>query len=548
MGAAPRLEWRLADQRTYLMGKARTYLLPVCIDTTAEPDADVPDSFAAVQWTRLPGGSTSPAFVQRLLALIQPPTPASIGSPPDMPVTNATAPVHSATVEKSIAVLPFTNMSTDKEQEYFSDGLAEELINLLAKIPELRVPARSSSFFFKGKAERLATIAKELGVVHILEGSVRKSGNRLRVTTQLVRADSGYHLWSETFDRELHDVFAVQDEIAGAVVAALKLKLTPELQAARSHRTQNAEAYNLYLLGRQFFNHDSAEGFRRAAECYRKAIALDPGYSSAYAELAMANAWVADFENSPARRQQAIADADRAVALAPDQGDGYAARSFMSVMFRWDWSSAEADLHKALALDPADAQVQVRYAELLAALGRLPEAIVAARRATELDPLATRPWRRLGHYLYHDGQLNAGREALNRALEISPEAALALMSLGSLELAEGKPAVALALYRKIPDRVYQLTGIAIAEHALGHVRESQQAVDELIATDSEGSAYQIAQAYSRRGEPELAFEWLERAYAQHDSGLSAMLYDTHVGALRADPRFGAMLVKLNLRR
>lgn len=294
-----RLEWKLAVDRSHLMAAEKAFLVPVVVDATTEPEALVPTQFRDVQWTQIQAGEVPTAFVHRIAALISQPVAHHMGSPernvsrapvrrlpaallllsgaalvalvittamrggwlsqkPLTKVEASTAAVPAATPpaaisEKSVAVLPFVDMSEKKDQEYFSDGLTEELIEQLSKIADLRVPARTSSFYFKGKSENVATIARELGVAHVLEGSVRKAGSRLRITAELIRADSGYHVWSETYDRDLKDVFKVQDEIAGAVVAALKLRLAPT-QRRGSQRTANTEAYNEYLLARQFYN------------------------------------------------------------------------------------------------------------------------------------------------------------------------------------------------------------------------------------------------------------------------------------------------------
>ncbi len=278
--------------------------------------------------------------------------------------------------EKSVAVLPFIDMSEKKDQEYFSDGLSEELLNLLAKIPQLKVAARTSSFYYKGKEVKLAEIARELNVAHFLEGSVRKAGNRLRITAQLIRVADGYHQWSHTFDREPDDIFKIQDEIAAAVVTALKLKLLPDdMELSAGNRTANPAAHTQYLLGRQFFNRTNMADFRRAVAAYEQAIALDPKYASAYAGLAVAeNELSHDPENSLkevlAGQQRALAAADRAIAIDPALSEGYAARGFLRFTINWDWTGAEADLSRAFALDPGSYRTYTCYACFLASLGR----------------------------------------------------------------------------------------------------------------------------------------------------------------------------------
>src|SRR4029453_6778698 len=276
--------------------------------------------------------------------------------------TTANAPDTSArpavATDPSVAVLPFVDMSQNKDQEYFADGLAEELLNLLAGIPELRVIGRTSSFQFKGRNEDLRLIATKLGVASLLEGSVRKSGNRVPITAQLIKAADGSHLWSETYERDLSDIFKVQDEISSAVVAALKVKLLPQkVRASAPYRTASPEAYNEYLLGRQFFNRGSAEDFRRAVTAYRRAVELDPMFASAYAGLAVSENEVArapgnTLEEVQAAQARALAAADRAVELDPGMSEGYAARGFLRFNINWDWAGAEEDLSRAFELDP----------------------------------------------------------------------------------------------------------------------------------------------------------------------------------------------------
>jgi serine/threonine protein kinase/Tfp pilus assembly protein PilF len=457
-----------------------------------------------------------------------------------VPVAASLSPMH------SIVVLPFVDMSEKKDQEYFSDGLSEELIELLGKTPGLRVIPRTSSFYFKGRAETLETIAAQLRVSNVLEGSVRKSGNRLRVTAQLIRADSSEQLWSETYDRDLHDVFKVQDEIASAVVSALQVKLAPGQQAANLHRTSNPEAHNQYLLGRQFFERGTLDGFRRAAEAFRKAVELDPRYAAAYAELAIAESFVADPSGDAAGQQQALAAADKAVELAPDDADAYAVRGYMRLRRTWDWSGAQADLEKALTYDSTNSALQWLYVALLDDFGRLPEAMAAAKKATELDPLSVAAWLVLSWNLTDNRQFAAAHEALRRALEIQPESPILLASLGGLQLDEGNATESLATYRQVSDEEIRLFGVARAEHTLGHAKESQQALDQFIANGGQAKAYDIAEIYAWRGEKEKAFEWLDRAYQQRSSDLYGFRNDAAFASLRSDARFAALLRKMNL--
>ena len=600
-----RREWKLAVDRTHDMSERLAFLVPVVIDDTHDSEADVPDAFRAVQWMRLPGGETSTAFVERisrLVSLESTQSSAAINSPAvaarhtstvsaqsanssstprrshpallmvalavavvgvgyvmldklvlskRVAVTGQNS-VHTARVvapaqvdapERSIAVLPFVDMSEKKDQEYFSDGLSEELIDMLTKVPDLRVPARTSSFYFKGKSEDIATIAQKLRVAHVLEGSVRKAGHRLRVTVQLVRADNGYHVWSETYDRDLKDIFVVQDEIAAAVLAALKLKLAP-IQQSSSRQTSNIEAYNEMLLARQFYHRGNLDGIQRARDALHKAIALDSNYAEAYAALAYIEYLATQLSGDTAGLTRAQAMADKAVALAPEQAYGYAARGFVRTQ-SWDWAGAQVDYQKALQINPDYADTQQGYSGFLASQGRLPEAIAAERKSTELDPLSGQWWGFLGAHLMRSGDFVAAREVMRRALEVAPESPEVLFNSGSLLLLESKASEALTMYRKIDVEDYRLAGLATAEHALGNAKESQQALDELIAKHAQQSALRIAAVFASRGEKDMAFQWLDRAYRQHD-WLLAYIKVMPFDSLRSDPRYKLLLQKMNL--
>jgi serine/threonine protein kinase/tetratricopeptide (TPR) repeat protein len=447
---------------------------------------------------------------------------------------------------KSIAVLAFSDMSEKKDQEYFADGLAEEMLKLLAKTPGLEVIARTSSFSFKGRTDDVPTIAKKLHVANVLEGSVRKSDNRLRVTAQLVRADSSV-LWSEVYDRELKDVFKMQDEIAAAVVRALRLRLAPSQHSFIPRGTVDADAYNENLLGRQLLNRaNDPVGYRRAADAFQKAIKADANFAAPYAGLMYAEAIIADQTDDAPGMKRAEAEADKAVALAPDSADGYAARGYLRFLWMWDWDGARADFENALALDGGDSTVQRHYGQLLGCLGRLPEAIAAARKSTELDPLSDASWLTLSRYLMADRQFAAAHEAIHRALEIQPEDSYVLHDLGTLELLEGNLQAASATFGQVRSEGVRLMGIAMTEHSLGHATESREALDQLIAKNGQAWAYQIAEVYAWRGEKDKAFEWLQRAYERHDGGLSNIKIDALLLSLRGDARFGAMLKKMKL--
>jgi TolB-like protein/Flp pilus assembly protein TadD len=450
----------------------------------------------------------------------------------------------------SIAVLPFVDMSAQKDQEYFSDGITEEILNALAQVRGLRVVGRTSSFAFKGKNEDLSTIAQKLHVGAVLEGSVRKEGSRLRITAQLINAADGFHTWSRTFDRELAGVFAVQEEIATAVASALQLELLTS-PGSKDLRATNPQAYAEYLLGRQLFYRSNLEDYRRAMQAYQRAVDLDPSYAPAWAGLASATYWVADSAESVAAvfagQERARAAADKAVALRPDLADGYLARGLIRAIVQWDWAGAGEDLRRALALAPESPDVLFSYASVvLRPTGRLEEAAATLRKAIELDPLNARFWNALGMSLVSLGRFGPAREALERSLEINPEQTFAPASLSEILLLEGRPAEALVMARRSSAEMFRLLCAATAHHTLGHSKESQQALDELIAKYAHSAAYQIASAYAWRGEKDRAFEWLERARAQRDGGLGTLKVEPLMRGLRDDPRWRPLLASVHL--
>ena len=448
--------------------------------------------------------------------------------------------------EKSIAVLPFVNMSADKEQDYFSDGLTEEMINLLGQVPELRVPARTSSFYFKGRNETIATIARQLKVAQLLEGSVRKAGKRLRITAQLIRADNGYHVWSQVYDRDDTDIFSVQDDIAKAVVSALRVKLWEGVSATGSRGTANAEAYSQYLRGRQLDQRDSLEDLRNAIGAYGRAIELDRNYAGAYAGRAIVEATLADLTGNTYGIERAARDVERAIVLAPADPTGYSARSYIRTTWLWDWPHAQADIEKALSLGPRTRAVLDRYARLLAVQGRLPEAISVQKEAADLDPLSSGAWDHLGYYYASTGDYAAAGTAFGRALQFEPTSTFAFSYLGMVRLLEGRAPEALEFFRKIDQEGFRLAGIAMAEHSLRHPEQSQQALETLVAKHAQEQAYQIAEAYAWRGDHGQALDWLERAYRQRDGGLSFIKIAPTLTSLHDDARFKMLLHRLQL--
>jgi serine/threonine-protein kinase len=455
-----------------------------------------------------------------------------------------------AAPEASVAVLPFSDFSPEHDQEYFSDGIAEEILNALAQVEGLRVTGRTSSFAFKGKAQDLRAIGASLGVATVLEGSVRKAGTRLRITAQLVKTADGFHLWSQTFDRELADVFAVQDEISAAVVAALRVKLLPGKGTTARGVTTVKEAHDHYLLGRDLIRTVDEGRNRRALAEFERAVALDPNYALAWAGIANSlrnlEGFSSNGQSNQARRQRALEAAERAVTLGPELPDGYVARARIRRGFLLDWAGARADLERARLLGPSDAFVAWASGQLLMTWGELPAAVAELKRAVELDPLSPQAWTTLGQVQLSAGDHRGGRVSLARALEIAPPGDEPRYYLFASLLVTGQAAEALAAAEVAKATWIRNLGVAMAQHDLGHARESRAALERLIAENAEDAAYQVADGYAWRGEKEKAFEWLERARVQADTGLGWIKVDPLLAKLRGDPRFPALLQKLKL--
>jgi serine/threonine protein kinase/tetratricopeptide (TPR) repeat protein len=465
----------------------------------------------------------------------------------------APSPPTSASEEpRSIAVLAFSDMSPDHDQEYFSDGVAQEIISALTEVRGLRVVARSSSFSFKGKNEDLRAVGNKLNVAHVLEGSVRKAGRQVRVTVQLVNAADGYQVWSRTFDRELGDIFSLQAEIARSVASALEVKALPGVEArSGAARPIVPEAYAAYLRGQQLTFSGSATDFLKAREQFKKAINLDPGYAQAYAALAHATVWYESMATGSSERvnsdwrQHALETAERAVTLAPALAEAYVSRAEVRSLAFAEWEAAANDYQKALALAPGNASALAGYAGILATLGRTTEGVRQARLAAELDPLSAEAHYFLGSLYAQTGQYALAKEALGKAEALAPNH-LGANFLGWNELLNGNPAEALAIFQAAPQAWARDWGTALVEHTLGNDEASRQALRRLIASASQTAAYQIAQVYAWRGERDLAFEWLGRALASHDGGLAALKSDPMLRGLRGDRRYQALLVQLRL--
>jgi TolB-like protein/DNA-binding winged helix-turn-helix (wHTH) protein/Tfp pilus assembly protein PilF len=449
----------------------------------------------------------------------------------------------------SIAVLPFVDLSPDNDQRYFGDGLADELLDRLAKIPQLRVAGRTSSFSFREKDDDIAAIGSKLGVGHVLEGSVRKSGERIRITVQLINARTGFHVWSETYDRALGELFTVQDEIATEVVHVLEVKLLPEQrELLRRRHTASLEAYELYLRAREYRWRGRPDDDRRAVAALERAVQIDPRFARAYAELADMLGGDADYADTPAAvaagMDRALAMLDKAIELDPT-AERYGARADFLYSTRWDWAGAQRDLDAAARLAPRDLHRMIKQCRLYAALGRLPEALALERQIIALKPDFPEPWTMTGFHSVAAGRLAEGRVALARALELKPDDERATFHLGVSWLLEGKPELALKAFDR-GGGLFRLTGLAMALHDAGRRQEADALLGTLVSRYSHSGAYQIAQVHAWRGESAQAFEWLGRAEAQRDAGLIYLKFDPLMRKLHDDPRYLKILRRMGL--
>ena len=453
---------------------------------------------------------------------------------------------------KSIAVLPFVNMSSDKEQEYFSDGLSEELLNQLAQIPQLRVIARTSSFSFKGKEVDVATIAKALNVANVLEGSVRKSANTLRVTAQLIRASDSSHLWSQTYDRDRADIFKVQDEIAGDVVAALKVRLLPSQELPKAQRTSNPEAYQQYLQGRYYVNRFSVADFDKARAFLERACQLDPKFPLAWAALSqvwsLQTGWSdkltrAQFSASLARARET---ADRALQLDPDLPEALTARFSIQFLYDFDWKGGAETIKKAQALAPSDPVILISAAQVAAIFRDYGGAVDLARQAVALDPVNAQVRVYLANALLQARRPAESRAEYERVAELNPSTPWAFGGQGLAYLFDGKNAEALTAVERETSEFSRLVVAAVALWNLDRKSESDAALATLIKDDGDVGAFQIAEVYSGRSDKDQAFAWLERARIQQDAGLAYFPNDPLLDPLRSDPRWAAFQRKMGL--
>jgi serine/threonine-protein kinase len=449
---------------------------------------------------------------------------------------------------KSIAVLPLLNESGDPADEYFSDGLSEELIAALAQIKDLKVIGRSSSFRFKDRKEETKTIGEKLGVATLLEGTVRKQGNKVRIVAELINAADGIELWTRTFDRELKDIFAVQEEIAAAVASSLKVTLLgSDERSSAKPATKSTEAHNAYLLGHYHFQRRNLEDFRKAVAHFDEAIRLDPGYALAYAERSEAWTLIGDLSGQgkiawPKARE----DAEKAVAIAPALAEAHAALGWVRFFVDWKFAEGLSELRRAKELSPANPTANDLLARVVVYLGKPDEAEKQARQAVELDPLAYPAQNNLARVLFFEGKLDEADAIARKAAELQPTAASNHRFQVLVAFQRGDGEMALREAQLEPDEGYRRFELALAQHVRGDREAADAALADLIANGRDQLAYQIAEVYAVRGEKDKAFEWLQISFDTHDTGTLGLLIDPLLRDLRPDPRYKRLLAKLGL--
>jgi len=448
--------------------------------------------------------------------------------------------------QESIAVLPFENMSSDAEQEYFSDGLTEELLNLLAKIPELKVTSRTSAFFYKGKDIKLSDVGRELNVDHILEGSVRKSGKKIRITAQLIEVNTDAHLWSDSWDRDLDDVFVIQDEIAKAVVDELRVQLLDELPHAVK---ADGEAYSLFLQARHTINQRTYESLKRGEALIGQAIELDPNYAPAWVLKAFIHSQQGDVgarlpkDAFPLAREAV----DKALELDPDNGSAYALSGDIMISFERNYAGAKAAFERALAIDPYDIDTLYQAGVFYAFTGEFEEALRLAQMVYERDPLHMPNIATIGYVYNIVGRFDDAEKILKKRIEIAPESFGSYAYLSNVYFFKGQYDKALDILQEERLDGFKYAGLAMVHFAMGNQEASDEALAFLKSQQDGGWDYQVVEVHSVRGELDEAFAAMEQAYENRDTGLQLILGDRYLENLRGDPRYEAMVSRLGLR-
>jgi TolB-like protein len=591
-----RREWKLAADRTEDMASDLAFIVPVVIDGTASATARVPQRFREVQWIRLPGAVVSASFLEHIRGLMTRTRAVEAGtarsgaslaepaSPPPM-VQRARRVSRAGTLfvaallliagagyfatrqmgilrdrnaepqqtttntygEKSIAVLPFVDMSEKRDQEYFADGMAEEVLDLLAGVPSIKVIARTSSFQFKNRSVDLRSVGDALGAAYVVEGSVRKSADQLRVTAQLVRANDGSHVWSETYDESSGDALTIQGRIAASIVRALQVTIGADDLPARP-QLKNPESYDLYLRGRHAMDRFDKAGFESAAGYFQQALERDPSFVRAAEWLAVAHEFLAEWGFVPVREgyERARASVERALKLDPQSGLAHSMLCTIEAVYDWNSPEALKECRRALVLEPRNPQVLLYAGQMEDIVGHWDEAEHLLSTGVGLDPLFAGFHVLLGIADEQTGRLAEAEQRRRLALTISPSYVRAHYALGTTLLAEGKPAAALEEMLKESADGGRDAGLAMAYHALGRKAESNAALARLVKERAGDMASWIAEVHAFRGENDQAFAWLDRAYVQRDVNLWWFKTVLAFNRLKSDPRYKPFITKMNL--
>ena len=609
-----RIEWDLAAERSRGIASGIPFILPVVIDETTQAEALVPDRFKSVQWTTLPGGVVTKDYLARFLKLwshrtglaaavasrsteaFAPGGAASVGPlpkqrirlgrvlvpmglviagaivwltlthrgqvmvapPPIAAQPTDQPPAQPPASQNSVAVLAFENLSDDKENEYFSDGISEELLNVLSKIPGLKVAARTSAFSFKGKNATAQEIGAKLSVANLVEGSVRRSGNSVRISARLSRAETGEQLWSESYTRDLKDVFAVQTELAQTIVEQLRSRLgiavakdqiQAQVKEAERGGTTNVEAHQLYLQGNYMLHNYSLDGFRRSAELFQKAVELDPNFALGWAQLASAANRLSGYAPTAEESSKSVAlarnAAERATKLDPELPAAELAK--MEVQESdFDWRGAIKSLQLAKASAPDNVDVMRREAQLLYSLGRLDQALEIGRRVEAMDPVDSETRVYVAFVLLAKKDYEGALREFRTIRELSPDALWGHAGLSQTYVCMGRfdDAQKEALLDHLEWSHYFMLGQIY--WANGRKAEAEEALTKLIETSADVAAYQVAEVYAFRGEADHAFSWLDRAYRQKDPGMAWMRADPLFDHITSDPRWDKILHTMGL--
>jgi TolB-like protein/Tfp pilus assembly protein PilF len=580
-----RHEWMLAVERKHHMAEQKAFLVPVVIDSTSDRDAIVPEHFRAVQWTRLPGGETPPAFIERVQRLLSGEVskgirigssvteyePASSRLKRVLPVAAGGVIAVALLVvlaffglerlrglrpgvqAKSIAVLPLANESGDASQQYFSDGISEDLITALSQLPGVKVIGRTSSFLFRDSREDSRSIGAKLQVAHLLEGSVRRSGDLVRISAELIDTEDGSAQWSERFDRPYKDLFALQDEITRAVAGALRARLLPsEAAAVQSERPPggNLEAYNAYLQARFYERRGAEADYRNAIGFYTQATDIDPRYALGWSGLS--GAWTGlgvEFLEG-ARAQEAYAKAraaaNRALTLSPELAEAHIALGQLLYNADFDWRGAEAQYRRALELTPNDGRAKFAFGVQLATFGHIEQAIKLTQEALATEPLRDDWYYNLANYHSALNHLDEAERAIRRAIELQPAAPIFHVTLVIIEIKRGNADAALAAAQQEPPGSWQDIALALARQIGTERSLADAALRTVIDRDTGTSAYQIAEVYALRNDANETFAWLDRAWSNRDGGIAQLLFDSFILRYKEDPRFAAFCRKVGL--